>query len=58
MRRFPAQNAENVRELLSYYEQGVIEPTVSVTFPLAKAGDAISWLADRKAMGKVVVTMQ
>lgn len=58
LRRFPAQNAENVRELLSYYEHGVIKPTVSATFPLARAGEAIRWLTDRKAMGKVVVTMQ
>ena len=57
LRRFPAENAENIRELLSYYEQGVIKPTVSATFPLARAGEAIGWLADRKAMGKVVVTM-
>jgi NADPH2:quinone reductase len=57
VRRFPAENAENVRELLSFYERGVIKPTVSATFPLAKAGEAISWLVDRKAMGKVVVTM-
>jgi NADPH2:quinone reductase len=58
MRRFPAQNAENIRELLAFYEDGVIKPTVSATFPLARAGDAISWLTDRKAMGKVVVTME
>lgn len=57
VRRFPAQNAENVRELLGFYQQGVIKPTVSASFPLEKAGDAISWLVDRKAMGKVVVTM-
>ncbi len=58
VRRRPAENAENVRELLSYYEQGIIEPTVSARFPLARAGEAIGWLADRKAIGKVVVTME
>jgi NADPH2:quinone reductase len=58
LRRFPAENAENIGELLSFYERGIIKPTVSATFPLAKAGDAISWLVDRKAMGKVVVTME
>lgn len=57
VRRKPEENAENVRELLGFYSEGKIKPTVSETFPLAKAGDAIDWLAGRKAMGKVVVTM-
>ena len=56
-RRFPQENAENVRELLTFYTQGKIKPTVSETFPLERAGEAIDWLAGRKAMGKVVVTM-
>ncbi|MGF1619432.1 MAG: NADPH:quinone oxidoreductase family protein [Rhodomicrobiaceae bacterium] len=57
VRRFPQENAENVRELLTFYTQGKIKPTVSETFPLERAGEAIDWLAGRKAMGKVVVTM-
>jgi NADPH2:quinone reductase len=57
VRRFPQENAENVRELLNFYTQGKIKPTVSETFPLERAGEAIDWLAGRKAMGKVVVTM-
>jgi NADPH2:quinone reductase len=58
VRREPKENAENVRDLLAFYDQGKIKPTVSERFPLAKAGEAISWLAGRKAMGKVVVTME
>lgn len=57
IRRSPEQSAENIAELLRLYQEGAIKPTVSATFPLEKAGDAIAWLADRKAMGKVVVTM-
>jgi NADPH2:quinone reductase len=57
VRRFPQENAENVRELLAFYSQGKIKPTVSESFPLDRAGEAIDWLAGRKAMGKVVVTM-
>jgi NADPH2:quinone reductase len=57
VRRFPQENAENVRELLTFYTQGKIKPTVSEAFPLERAGEAIDWLAGRKAMGKVVVTM-
>ena len=57
IRRFPKENDQNVRELMALYAAGKIKPTVSAKFPLAKAGDAIAWLVERKAMGKVVVTM-
>jgi NADPH2:quinone reductase len=55
--RDPRANAANTRELFALYEKGAIKPRVSKTFPLAEAGEAIAWLAGRKAMGKVVVTM-
>ncbi|MDX9997953.1 MAG: NADPH:quinone oxidoreductase family protein [Phenylobacterium sp.] len=47
----------DVEELLELYKQGKIRPHVSETFPLEKAADAITHLASRKAMGKVVVTI-
>jgi NADPH2:quinone reductase len=58
VKREPRANAENVRELLAFYAEGKIKPTVSESFPLAKAGDAITWLAQRRAMGKIVVTTE
>jgi NADPH2:quinone reductase len=36
---------------------GAIRPHISKHFPLAQSGEAIAWLANRKALGKVVVTM-
>ena len=57
VRRFPKENDANVRELMALYAAGKIKPTVSAKFPLARAGEAIAWLAERKAMGKVVVEM-
>ncbi len=57
LRRKPEENAENIRELLGFYAEGKIKPVVSETFSLARSGDAIDWLANRKALGKVVVTM-
>jgi NADPH:quinone reductase len=57
IRRDPQSHARNVAELLALYEKGAIKPRVSKHFPLAKSGEAIAWLADRKALGKVVVTM-
>ena len=57
VRRFPERHAQNVSELMTLYAQGKVSPHVSETFPLEKSGDAIAWLASRKAMGKVVVTI-
>jgi NADPH2:quinone reductase len=53
----PKLHQASVAELLAMYEKGQIKPFVSERFPLAKAADAIKHLASRKAMGKVVVTV-
>ncbi len=55
--RDPAAHQRNVAELLALYAAGKIKPYISEAFPLARAGEAISHLASRKALGKVVVTM-
>jgi len=55
--RDPARNQEHVAELVRWASEGKIKPHISATFPLARAGEAIRMLADRKAQGKVVVTM-
>jgi NADPH2:quinone reductase len=57
-RRDPAANAANLNELMQLYARGAIRPVVSERFPLAKAGEAIARLGARKAMGKIVVTME
>jgi NADPH2:quinone reductase len=57
-RRDPKANAANLAELMQLYDQGKIRPVVSERFPLARAGEAIARLAARKAMGKIVVTME
>ncbi|WP_374575087.1 NADPH:quinone oxidoreductase family protein [Phenylobacterium sp.] len=55
--RDPAQHQQNVKELFELHAAGKIKPYVSERFPLARAGEAITHLASRKAMGKVVVTV-
>jgi NADPH2:quinone reductase len=55
--RDPAGHQRNVAELMAMYAEGKIKPHVSARFPLERAGEAITHLADRKAVGKVVVTM-
>ena len=55
VRQFPDQYETDVKELFGFYSDGKIKPHVSATFPLEKAGEAITHLADRKATGKVVI---
>ena len=55
--RDPKANQQNLAEMFAMYQQGKIRPHVSKTFPLDQGGAAIQYLMDRKAMGKVVVTV-
>jgi NADPH2:quinone reductase len=53
----PERLREGFKELFSWYRQGRIRPLVSQTLPLAQTADAIRALAERRAIGKIVVTM-
>ena len=53
--REPAENAQNIAEMVDMYQAGKIRPHVSAHYPLAEAGQAIRDLAERRAMGKIVV---
>ena len=55
--RDPKRNQEHLAEIMRWTVEGKIKPYISARFPLARAGEAIRMLADRKAQGKVVVTM-
>ncbi len=55
--RDPKGHAQNLKELMDLYAAGKIRPYVSERFPLARAGEAIAHLSSRKAMGKVVITV-
>jgi NADPH2:quinone reductase len=55
--RDPKANQQNLAEMFALYQEGKIKPHVSASFPLEKGGDAIQYLMDRKALGKVVVTV-
>jgi NADPH2:quinone reductase len=55
--RDPKAHQQNVKELFDLYKAGKIRPHVSGTYPMEQAADAIRELQDRKAQGKVVVTM-
>ncbi|MEO0982356.1 MAG: NADPH:quinone oxidoreductase family protein [Pseudomonadota bacterium] len=55
--RDPKANQENIADLFRLYGEGKIKPHVSSTYPLENAADAIVELAERRAKGKVVVTV-
>jgi NADPH2:quinone reductase len=55
--RDPAGNAAHVAQLFRWWEEGKIAPRTSATFPLERAGEAIAALRDRRAIGKLVVTL-
>jgi NADPH2:quinone reductase len=56
--RDPAAHQQNVKELLALYAEGKIKPHVSEHYPLDRGAEAITHLASRKAMGKVVVMVE
>ena len=55
--RDPAANAAHVERLFRWWDEGKIAPRISGTYPLERAGEAIAELASRRAIGKLVVTL-
>jgi len=55
--RDPKANQQNLMEMFAMYADGKIKPHISNSYPLERGADAIRELMDRKAMGKVVVTV-
>jgi NADPH:quinone reductase-like Zn-dependent oxidoreductase len=55
--REPQRNAAHIEQLFRWWAEGRIAPMISATYPLERAGEAIAALRDRKAIGKLVVTL-
>jgi NADPH:quinone reductase-like Zn-dependent oxidoreductase len=55
--RDPKANAAHVAQLFMWWDEGKIAPRISATFPLERAGEAITAIAERRAIGKLVVTL-
>jgi NADPH:quinone reductase-like Zn-dependent oxidoreductase len=56
-RATPKANAAHIQTLFRLWSEGKIAPKVSRTWPLEQGGEAIAYMAARKAIGKLVVTM-
>ena len=55
--RDPKANAAHVEQLFRWWDEGKIAPRVSATYPLERAGEAITAIAERRVIGKLVVTI-
>lgn len=54
--RDPQRNAQHVAQLMEWWQEGRIAPRIDRQYKLEQGGEAIQWLASRKAIGKIVVT--
>jgi len=52
---FMRASGEQLEKIAGLVDQGVIKPVIDKTFPLAAAGEAISYVESGRAVGKVVV---
>jgi len=53
--REPDRHRANIEELMGWWREGRIRPRVTATYPLERAAEALSELAERRALGKIVV---
>ncbi|BBX46925.1 NADPH:quinone oxidoreductase family protein [Mycobacterium cookii] len=51
----PEDSERDMRELTQLFADGVVRPYIGARFPLAEAAAALRFVADRKAIGKVVI---
>ena len=53
--RDPAMNGRLIARLTALWSAGRVRPRIAETFPLERGGEAIAALAERRAIGKLVV---
>jgi NADPH2:quinone reductase len=52
----PDKSAENNRRIMEWVGDGTLRPLVQKAYPLEDAVEAMRWVAERRAVGRVVVT--
>ena len=57
-KRRPEQVALAYAEIFGLYEQGIIKPAPATVFPLARAGEALTALRDRRIAGRAVLQLR
>ena len=56
-RKEPALNAENMQELFQLHRRGALRPVICARYPLEQAAEALRFVAERGALGKVVISV-
>jgi NADPH2:quinone reductase len=51
----PAGEAANFKTIMQWVSEGTLRPVVTKSFPLDQGADALRWVAERKALGRVIV---
>ena len=49
---------DTIRDAIELYNEGLVHPVISKIFPLNKINDAMQYIVDGKAVGKVVISMK
>ncbi len=57
-KREPMNLMQDLRQLFTWLGDGRLKPHIAATYPLARGGEAIRALMDRKVSGKLVVTVR
>ena len=52
----PDKHAANSRQVVEWVVGDKLKPVIQKTYPLDRGQDALRWVADRKAMGRVIIT--
>jgi NADPH2:quinone reductase len=53
--RLPGCNAPMMERLFGWYREGRLKPQITANYPLARAGDALRELKERRAKGRIVL---
>lgn len=51
----PERHRSNLQQLAKWAEEGRIEPVIQKTFSLDEGREALRWVADRNAIGRVII---
>jgi NADPH2:quinone reductase len=54
----PEESARDLRELADMLANGAVCPYIGARFPLHDAAQALRYVADRKALGKVIIDIE
>lgn len=51
----PERHMANLRAIVDWTEHGRLQPVIKKTFPLEEGREAMRWVAERKAIGRVII---